>query len=260
MNNLTQKFYSLVLLACFFTVCPPLRADNENKPSLKRVEADTDNQETRSPQLISIPTLTQRKPDTISNKTESSPVRKLASGNISDDLDHYYKMDKRLGVDIGVMNPFGDFQKEFTAGTMIGLHFAWESIAPFALIVDTQRASAFQRNGASSGKLTVSSINVGGQASFPLHRFVPFLRFESSLNFNDVSFDANRIVTSGSDTFITTLGFNFGLGVDCIVGRELSFGFEAVYHYQIPKKVNLSNGTMFDLGSSYANLGFRVNF
>jgi hypothetical protein len=48
--------------------------------------------------------------------------------------------------------------------------------------------------------------------------------------------------------------------MDFIVGREMSFGFEGTYHYLVPKKINLSDNSMFDLGSSYASVGFRVNF
>lgn len=186
--------------------------------------------------------------------------RKLASADPVDDLEHYSKQERRLGVDLGVMVPFGDFQKEFSNAAMIGLHFTWQAIPPFALRVSTNRASAYHKSGAGSGKLTVSSINIGTQASFPIKRVIPFVVFEGSFNFNDVSFDASKVVTAGSDTFITTVGLNAGLGIDFIVGREVSFGFEAIYHYLVPKKINLSNGSMFDLGSSYASLGFRVSF
>jgi hypothetical protein len=189
-----------------------------------------------------------------------SSSRKLASTDPVDDLEHYSKLERRLGVDLGVMVPFGDFQKEFSNAAMIGLHFTWQAIAPFALRVSTNRASAYHKSGAGSGKLTVSSINIGTQASFPMKRVIPFLVFEGSFNFNDVSFDATKVVTAGSDTFITSVGLNAGLGIDFIVGREVSFGFEALYHYLVPKKINLSNGAMFDLGSGYATLGFRVSF
>lgn len=93
-----------------------------------------------------------------------------------------------------------------------------------------------------------------------MNRFIPFLKFEGSFNFNDVSFGSTKYVTAGSDTFVSTVGLNIGLGIDFIVGREMSFGFEGTYHYQVPKKINLSDSTMFDLGSSYSTLGFRVNF
>ena len=242
-KNISFTLITSIVFMCTHSVI----ADTENSTSYKRLQSEQDTIESWS-----------KKGGYSGN--ESAPTRRLASGNNSEDLNFYTKLERRLGIDIGVMSPFGDFQKSFTNAAMIGLHFTWEAIAPFALRVSTNRASAYHKNGAASGKLTVSSINIGTQASFPLNRFVPFLKFEGSFNFNDVSFDANKIVTAGSDTFVTTVGLNAGLGIDFIVGREMSFGFEGTYHYLVPKKINLSNGDMFDLGSSYATIGFRVNF
>lgn len=241
MKNTKQKTLvsSLILTLLFLSNC--VIADSDNTPLMRKLPGD------------------QEVYDSLM-KNGSAPSRKLASGNNAEDLTYYTKLERRLGVDVGVMSPFGDFQKEFGNAAMIGLHFTWEAIAPFALRVSTNRASSYHKTGAAAGKLTVSSINIGAQASFPMNRFVPFLKFEGSFNFNDVSFDATKVVTAGSDTFVTTVGLNVGMGMDFIVGREMSFGFEGTYHYLVPKKINLSNGSMFDLGSSYASVGFRVNF
>lgn len=227
-----------------------LKADND-RPLLRKVQPDSEALDSLVPKMGT---------NANGQKTDVSVSRRLASGNNAEDLDHYSKLERRLGVDVGLMVPFGDFQKSFSNATMVGLHFTWEAIAPFALRVSTQRASSYHKSGAASGKLSVSSINVGTQASFPVNRFVPFLKFEGSFNFNDVSFDASKVVTAGSDTFVTTVGLNVGIGIDFIVGREVSFGFEGTYHYLVPKKINLSDNTMFDLGSSYATAGFRFNF
>lgn len=187
--------------------------------------------------------------------------RKLASGSSpTEDLQHYLNLQRRLGVNLGMMVPMGDFQASFSPAAMVGLHFTWEAMAPFALRVSTNRSSSYHKDGAASGKLTVSQINIGTQATFPVGRMIPFVKFEGSFNFNDVAFDSTKVVEAGSDTFVTTVGLNIGVGFDFIIGREMSFGFDGTYHYLVPKKVNLSNGSMFDLGSGYATIGFRVNF
>jgi len=249
-NNINQVFVGILTLTSLF-FSQALRAEHD-RPMLRKVQPDSEALDSLYPKM----------PGNMQNgqRNETGPSRKLASGNNAEDLDHYSKLERRLGVDVGLMVPFGDFQKSFSNATMVGLHFTWEAIAPFALRVSTQRASSYHKSGAASGKLSVSSINIGTQASFPVSRFVPFLKFEGSFNFNDVSFDATKIVTAGSDTFVTTIGLNVGIGIDFIVGREVSFGFEGTYHYLVPKKINLSDGSMFDLGSSYATAGFRVNF
>lgn len=190
-----------------------------------------------------------------------SNKRKLASGaSAADDLQHYLNLQRRLGVNLGMVTPMGDFQKSFSPAATVGLHFTWEAMAPFSLRVSTNRSSSYHKQGAAFGKLTVSQINVGTQASFPVGRVIPFVKFEGSFNFNDVAFDASKVVEAGSDTFVTTVGLNVGFGFDFVIGREMSFGFDGTYHYLVPKKVNLKDGTMFDLGSGYATLGFRVNF
>ena len=197
-----------------------------------------------------------------SSENPTVPSRKLAStASEESDIEHYKKLQRRLGVDIGLMVPMGDFSNSFGSTSLIGLHFTWEAISPFALRVSTHRASGYHKNGAGSGKLTVSQINIGAQASFDKGRYLPFVIFEGSFNFNDVAFGGGQTVSAGSDTFVTTVGLNVGGGIDFIVGREMSFGFQATYHYLVPKKVNLDNpAAMFNLGSSYATLGFRINF
>jgi hypothetical protein len=191
---------------------------------------------------------------------KAGAARYLASGNKDEDVAHYHGLARRLGVDIGMMVPQGDFQKEFGMAPAVGLHFMWEAIPPFSFVVSTNRASSNHKNGAASGKLTVSSINIGTQASFPVGRFMPFIKMEGAFHFNDVSFDASRVVTAGNDTFVTTVGLNAGIGWDFVVGREVSFGLQGTYHYAVPKKVTLSNGATFDMGSSYLDVSFRVNF
>lgn len=187
--------------------------------------------------------------------------RKLASGSSpAEDLQHYLNLQRRLGVNLGMMVPMGDFQSSFSPAAMVGLHFTWEAMAPFSLRVSTNRSSSYHKDGAASGKLTVSQINIGTQASFSVGRMMPFVKFEGSFNFNDVAFDSTKVVEAGSDTFVTTVGLNIGVGFDFIIGREMSFGFDGTYHYLVPKKVSLSDNSMFDLGSGYATIGFRVNF
>lgn len=196
----------------------------------------------------------------LDNPKSEASERFLASGNKEEDLAHYRDLDRRLGVDIGMMMPFGDFQKDFSSAPLIGLHFTWEAIAPLCFSVRTLRSSTSHKNGAEFGKLTVSTIALGAIATFPVARWMPFVRLEGAFNFNDVSFNAARVVTSGNDTFLTSVGVNAGLGWDFIVGRELSFGMDATYHYSVPKKLTLSDGSLYDLGSSFASFSFRVNF
>lgn len=188
------------------------------------------------------------------------PGRYLASESKEADLEHYKKTERRFGVDLGMVVPFGDFQKDFSTAPLLGLHFIWGAIEPFNFSVSTYRASVSNKNGPALGKLTVSSIAVGTTASFPFSRFIPFLKLEGAFHFNDVSFDASRTVTAGHDGFMTTVGLNVGVGGDFIVGREVSVGLDATYHYAIPKKVTLSTGSQYDLGSSYASASFRLNF
>lgn len=264
-DNLGMKQNIKNLLVCLLAIgtlgfSQSAIAGSDSKPVLRKVQPDVEGFDT----LLSTPPILApiaHDPVEMVSKSRGNQVsRKLASGNNIEDLGHYTKLERRFGVDVGMMQPFGDFQKDFASAAMVGLHFTWEAIPPFALRVSTNRASSYHKSGAALGKLTVSQINIGTQASFPMNRFIPFVSFEGSFNFNDVSFGSTKYVTAGSDTFVSTVGLNIGMGIDFIVGREMSFGFEGTYHYQVPKKINLSDSTMFDLGSSYASLGFRVNF
>lgn len=197
---------------------------------------------------------------TLAPPTHKYVNRKLASGDNAADLQYYKELDRKLGVNLGMMMPFGDFQADFSTAPALGIHYTWEAMAPFSFSLSTLRASCHHKNGPASGKLTVNSIAFGTIGSFPTGRFIPFVKLEGAFNFTDVSFDANRIFVSGNDTFITTVGVNFGIGWDFVVGRELSLGLDATYHYSVPKKALLSNGDQYDLGSSYATATFRVNF
>lgn len=185
--------------------------------------------------------------------------RSLSSGDPGDDITHYKSLSRRLGVDAGIMVPYGDFAKEFASAPVIGIHFTWEAIRPLNLVVSTYHASAPRIGGPHLGRLTASSISMGTNAIWDLGRAIPFFRLEASFDFNDVSL-GNTYVTSGSDSTITTLGANIGGGIDFVVGREVSFGLQVFYHFAVPKKVTLSDSTQFDLGSSYAVGGLRINF
>ncbi len=197
---------------------------------------------------------------TLDSEKKEEVKRSLTSGNKEEDLAHFKTVDRRLGADLGMMLPFGDFQKDFSTAPLLGLHFVYEAIPPLAFSVRTMRSSATHKSGAAGGKLTVANISVGGIGTFPVGRFLPFVRIEGSFNFNDVSFDASRVIANGNDTFITTVGINAGFGWDFVVGREVSLGLDATYHYSIPKKITFTNGTSYDIGSSYATVAFRVNF
>ena len=185
--------------------------------------------------------------------------RSLSSGDSESDINHYKSLSRRLGVDAGIMMPYGDFAKEFASAPVIGIHFTWEAIRPLNLVVSTYHASAPRIGGPHLGRLTASSISMGANAIWDLGRAIPFFRLEASFDFNDVSL-GNTYVTSGSDSAITTLGANIGGGIDFVVGREFSFGLQVFYHLAVPKKVTLSDSTQFDLGSSYAVGGLRINF
>lgn len=200
--------------------------------------------------------------DRLDNPKTSSDgaARYLASGDKEEDLQHYKTLDRKLGVDLGILIPQGDFQKEFEMAPAIGLHFLWQAIEPWAFSVSTMRSSTNHKNGPALGKLTVNTISLGAQAAFAMGRTQPFIKMEGVFYFNDVSFDASRVVTSGNDTLLTTVGLSVGLGWDFIVGREIGFGIFANYNYAVPKKVTLANADQYDLGSSFATAGFRMNF
>jgi len=189
--------------------------------------------------------------------------RFLASESPEDDLTHYHAITRRLGIDLGMMMPFGDYQREFSPAPLIGIHLSWDAIPPLTLNVAMKRASAPQKNDPNSAKLSVNTINIGAAANFPMKRFLPFVKLEGVLLFNDVSFNDGRRITSGNDINLTTIGICAGLGVDFVVGREVSIGLDVNYHYSVPKKLTLTDGTntsTFDLGAPFATVGLRVNF
>lgn len=186
--------------------------------------------------------------------------RQLASGDNEEDIAHFHNLTRRLGVDLGLMVPFGDFQKDFNLAPMIGLHFQWEAIPPWSFVVSMNRGSSTYKSNPGTGKLAVTSITMGAQASFSSKRFVPFLKFGPAVYFNDVSFDATKTVSGGNDSVVSTFGIELGIGGDFVVGREVSLGITATFHYPVPKKLRLSNGSDFNIGSPYANVGLRLNF
>lgn len=192
--------------------------------------------------------------------SRDSVARYLATGNTDDDLSHFHSLGRRLGVDLGMMIPFNDFSREFAYAPLIGLHLTWDAIPPFGLIVSMQRTSGPHKNGANIAKLSTNAITIGTIATFPVRRFLPYMRLEGAFYFNDVSFNDGRTITSGNDINLTTVGINAGLGIDFVVGREVSFGLDITYHYCVPKKLGLSDGTTFDLGSPFATMGVHVNF
>lgn len=188
----------------------------------------------------------------------SDAARKLASGDPVADLDHYKNLSRRLGVDIGLFMPFGDFANVAEMTPMMGLHFVWEAIPPFSFTVSYRRASSSNKTTPATGKLTVNQINLGTQASFPINRFIPFVKVEGGFLFVDYRNNAD-LVTGGDDALLTTVGFSAGIGFDFVVGREVSLGVDAMYHYPIKKPVSVTSGT-FNLGSPFATIGFRLNF
>lgn len=219
--------------------------------------SDVSKPEGRTDEVQAIRTLDSLNEDTRRERTGVSRV--LASGTPDEDVSFYKSLTRRLGVDVGVMFPSGDFAKEFSSSPLIGMHFMWEAIRPLNLAVSTYHSSAPRLTGPDKGRLSVSSIAVGTNASWEIGRTVSYARLEACFDFNDLSLGATYI-SSGGDSTVTTLGLNFGLGIDFIVGREVSFGLQAFYHYSVPKKVTLSDGTQFDLGSPYAVGGLRINF
>lgn len=185
--------------------------------------------------------------------------RALSSGDSEDDISHYKVMSRRIGLDVGLFTPSGDFAREFSSAPMIGVHFTWEAIRPLNLTVSTNFSSANRKSGAQDGRLTVYSIAMGANAIWDVGRVMPYLRLEATFDANNVSM-GTTYVTSGGDGNITTIGANIGLGVDFIVGREVSFGLDAYYHYSVPKAVTLNTGATFDLGSNYYIIGLRLSF
>lgn len=215
-----------------------------------------------APASVVNPSDTQRTLDSLTQeiKRENATVsRTLSSGDSEEDIGHYKLMSRRIGIDIGVMSPTGDFSKEFNSAPMIGVHFTWEAIRPLNLTVSSGFSSASRKTGAQDGRLTVYSLAMGANALMEMGRAVPYLRLEATFDSNNVSM-GTTYVTSGGDGNITTIGANIGFGVDFIVGREVSFGLQAYYHYSVPNKVTLNTTQSFDLGSNYIITGLRLNF
>jgi hypothetical protein len=187
----------------------------------------------------------------------------FTSGNTEEDLKHYERLSRRFGVDVGMFIPFGDFENTFDPAPMMGIHAEWAAINPLVFTMSMQRASAPHSNNAGLGKLSVTSINIGTMISLPSRRFIPYFKIEGGFYFNDVSFnDPNnpKYINSGNDINLTTVGANAGLGMDFIVGREISIGLDVTYHYPIPKQLSLSDGSTFNLASPWATVGLRLNF
>lgn len=209
----------------------------------------------------SVDSLDSSVPQPVQLDPDDSNNRLLTSGDAEEDLSHFHSISRRMGVDIGMLVPFGDFAKDFGMAPLIGLHLSWEASPPFSFILGFMRSASAQKDVASTAKLAINVINIGAMATFPMKRTLPFVKVEGAFYFNDVSFnDGTRWVTSGDDLILSTVGINAGIGIDFVVGREVSLGLEMTYHYAIPKKLNLSNSTTFDLGSPFATAGIRVNF
>ncbi len=190
--------------------------------------------------------------------------RRLAAGDVDEDMNHYKGLSRRLGIDLGMFIPMGDFQSAYSSAPAIGVHFAWEAIAPFAFTMGMLHVSAPTKVNPGTGKLTVTAIQLGAQVSCYIKRFMPYMKLEGAFYFNNASFAttggaASRVILSGNDTALTTVGLNLGGGSDLIVGREVSLGLDVAFHYLVPKKIDTSTG-LFDLGSSFLTAGLRLNF
>lgn len=200
-------------------------------------------------------------PNPIQPKATTKRNRVLATGDDDADITHFTNQATQMGVDVGVMIPFGDYQKLFTTAPMLGVHMLWQAVEPFGLTVSMERSSAPNNNNNQyGGKLTMNAFNVGAQATLPGQRFAPFIKLESSFQFNSVNFNDGRTIVRGDDDNLTTLGLNLGVGFDLVVGREISVGFIINYHYAIPKMLQLSDGSTFNLGSPFITSGLRVSF
>ncbi|MCB0417829.1 MAG: hypothetical protein H6617_11760 [Bdellovibrionaceae bacterium] len=191
------------------------------------------------------------------NHKAETAHRSLASGDAEADIEHYLGMKRRFGVDLGGWLPFGDFNNVGTLSPMLGVHFTWEAIAPLGFTLSYRHATSDNKTTPGSSKLSVNQIALGTQASFPMDRFIPFVKVEGALYFND--YHQNGATQTGDSTMLTTLGISAGLGFDFIVGREVSVGLDAMYHYPLPKNVTVA-GSNFNLGSPFATFAFRLNF
>lgn len=191
------------------------------------------------------------------NQNREATHRNLASGNDEADVEHYLNMKRRFGVDLGGFLPFGNFNDVATLSPMLGIHFTWEAIAPLGFTLSYRHATSDNKTTPGNSKLSVNQLALGTTASFPVDRFIPFVKFEGTLYFND--YHENGKTNTGDSTMLTTLGVSVGLGFDFIVGREVSVGLDAMYHYPLPKNISLA-GTNFNLGSPFATFAFRLNF
>lgn len=196
-----------------------------------------------------------------SSEQDETIDRTLTSGNVDDDIEHYHGLTRRMGVDLGMVMPFGDFRNEFGSSALIGIHLTWEATEPFSFLFGMMRSAAGQKDNPAAAKLTLTQISLGAMAQFPVKRFNPFVKLEGAFHFNSVVFNnASKLITSGDDLNLTSIGANLGIGCDVIVGREVSLGLDITYHYAVPKKLQLANGDGFDLASPYMTIGLRVNF
>lgn len=189
--------------------------------------------------------------------------RFLHSGDKDEDLKYFHSKSDFLGVDLGTMIPFGDAANEFATGTMFGFHVQFNAIAPFGFVVGYQRSASGSKNVSAKNKLSINALNIGAIASFPMKRILPWVKVEGAFYFNDASFNDGRTITGGNDLVMTTVGLNAGIGLDFVVGREVSVGFDITYHYPIPKKLTLNDGVTtsdFNIASPFATMGIRVSF
>lgn len=253
---------SLVAVALLLAVAPAEAAKKRNKKAIVFPQ-------TNSAPLEALDTTTPEGPAPLNREpsAEAEPVSSdqiLSTGDNEEDVEHYHAVGRRMGVDVGMMIPLGDFANDFTYAPMIGFHMAWEAIAPLNVMVEMRRASSPQKNNPSDAKLSVNTISVGTMANFGVKRFSPFVKLAGSFHFNDVNFNDGRKIISGNDFNLTTVGLTAGLGLDFIVGREVSVGMDITYYYGVPKKISVqdaaSNTSQFDLGSAYTIIGLRVNF
>ena len=198
-------------------------------------------------------------PDAKLSSRPAEAHRNLATESEGDDIAHYQNLSRRVGITLGTLIPTGDFSKNFNYAPAIGLHYTWEAIRPFGFTLGMLHADSSYKGNAAAGKLSITAINLLGQASFPTSRYIPFVQFGATFLFNNVSFDGSRVVTAGNDSNLTTLGVTVGTGMDFVVGRELSIGFDASFTYPIPKKVT-TTGEDFNLGSPFGTANLRLSF
>jgi hypothetical protein len=240
----------------FFSISAQAKSQQNSSDSLDTLDSEGTTTSTSTSTMVTPP------------MKSSAPMKTARRSTMSlddADIDHYENKDRRVTVNLGMFVPEGDFQGAFNVAPLIGLHFVWEEIYPFAFTVGFERASADHTGNSQLGKLVVNEITVGTKASFPVGRVIPFIKIEGAFCFNDVSFggaigSTPPFIVSGNDSFLTSMGINGGLGLDFVVGRDFGLGVEATYHYPIPKTVSLSDGTNFNLASPWADVSLRLSF